>query len=89
MAGITHGCVIITTTPAVPIPELHDGVNVRLIPARSPDQLVAAVRELAENSALREQLQANALKLANGFTWDQIASRTAAFYREILGVTAR
>jgi glycosyltransferase involved in cell wall biosynthesis len=89
MAAIAHGCAIITTTPAVTIPELHDGIEARLMPIGDPDSLAGAVRELAGNPTLRQQLQANARKLANSFTWDQIASKTAAFYREIIGAAAR
>jgi glycosyltransferase involved in cell wall biosynthesis len=85
MAAIAHGCAIITTAPQVELPELQDGVNLRLIPADSPDALANAILELAGNRDLRARLRTNARTLAGCFTWDQIAAQTAAFYAEMIG----
>ena len=85
MAALTHGCAIITTQPQVKLPELKDHVNVLLVPANSPQHLAAGIRELAENPALRTQLQSNARALAANFTWDRIATRTAEFYQQVIG----
>ncbi len=85
MAALTHGCAIITTQPQVELPELKDHVNVLLVPANSPQHLAAGIRELAENPALRTQLQSNARELAANFTWDRIATRTAEFYQQVIG----
>ncbi len=85
MAAISHGCAIITTHPQVDLPELADGVNVRLIPPDSPEALANAIRELADDPALRARLQANARTLAGCFTWDQIAAQTAEFFAEMVG----
>jgi glycosyltransferase involved in cell wall biosynthesis len=84
MAALAHGCPIITTTPQVDLPEIQDGDNVRLIPPESPEALAAAIRELANDSAARQQLGANARILAQRFTWDNIAAQTVAFFREII-----
>lgn len=84
MAGLAHGCPIITTTPAVPLPELRDGVNVRLITPESPGALKAAIESLWLNEPLRRQLGENALALSRLFTWDHIAAETQAFYMDIL-----
>jgi glycosyltransferase involved in cell wall biosynthesis len=85
MAAIAHGCAIITTEPQVPLPELQDGVNVRLIPPDSPDAMAAAIRTLAADPDLRSRLQANARSLSGCFTWEQIAAKTAAFFVELAG----
>lgn len=84
MAGLTHGCAMITTTPAIETPELRDGVNVRLIPPESPGTLRAAIASLAENESLRRQLKENAKLLSKEFTWESIATQTAALYAEII-----
>lgn len=88
MAALAHGCAIITTHPAVELPELRDGENVRLIPPDSPAALAGAIRELASDRALREQLQTGARQLAARFTWDQIAAQTADFYQGIIGANS-
>jgi glycosyltransferase involved in cell wall biosynthesis len=85
MAAIAHGCAVITTTPAVELPELRDGENVKLIVPDSPNALADAIRELAANRELRSRLQAGAKQLAARFSWDRIAAQTAEFYREIIG----
>jgi glycosyltransferase involved in cell wall biosynthesis len=84
MAGLAHGCAIITTRPAADLPELRDGLNVRLIPPESPAALCAAIESLSENIALREQLQANARTLSQQFNWQHIAAETVGFYQEII-----
>jgi glycosyltransferase involved in cell wall biosynthesis len=89
MAALAHGCAIITTRPHVDLPELADGENVRLIPSDSGESLAAAIRELAADPALRERLRTNARTLAALFTWDRIATQTAAFYQELIGAIAR
>jgi glycosyltransferase involved in cell wall biosynthesis len=83
MAGLVHGCAIVTTTPAVELPEIQDGVNVRLIPPESANALSAAIQGLANNPALRKQLQTNARKLSQLFNWDSIAEKTAVLFQEI------
>jgi glycosyltransferase involved in cell wall biosynthesis len=85
MAALAHGCAIITTRPAVELPEMQDGVNVRLIPPEAPEALAETIRQLGTDSALRQRLGANAKALSQEFTWDRIAAQTADFYREIIG----
>jgi glycosyltransferase involved in cell wall biosynthesis len=89
MAAIVHGCAIITTEPDGELPEVeHDG-NVYLIQRDDPDGLARAVQTLAGRPDLRRQLGANAQKLSQAFTWESIAARSAAFFAEIVGATAR
>ncbi|MEK7328648.1 MAG: glycosyltransferase family 4 protein, partial [Chloroflexota bacterium] len=84
MACLAHGLPTITTRPAVPLPQLRDGENIRLVPPEDPAALAAAIRELAANSALRARIAAGALAIADQFTWDKIATQTAAFFGKIL-----
>jgi glycosyltransferase involved in cell wall biosynthesis len=79
MAALAHGCPVITTQPAHSLPELRDGVNVRLVPPDSASAVVLAVTGLLEAPELRAHLGQGARALAAHFTWDKIAARTLAF----------
>jgi glycosyltransferase involved in cell wall biosynthesis len=83
MAGLAHGCAIITTSPAVELPELHDGVNVRLVPPGSPLALRRAIESLCDNEPLRLTLQQNARALSEQFTWERIARQTLDYFEDI------
>ncbi len=84
MAAIAHGCTIITTEPETPEPEFVNGKCVRLIPPDSPTALAIAVEDLADNPELCTQMGRNARALAEQFTWERIAARTADFYERLL-----
>lgn len=84
MACIAHGAPTITTQSAGPLPQVRDGDNVRLVPPEDSVALAAAVRELSDDPSLRTRLSCGALALADQFTWDKIAARTAAFFAELL-----
>jgi glycosyltransferase involved in cell wall biosynthesis len=77
MAALAHGRPIVSTRPQVPLPELHDGENILLVPPDDPDALAVAVARLAADSASRQRLGAGAGELSRQFTWDRIAARTA------------
>jgi glycosyltransferase involved in cell wall biosynthesis len=83
MAGLAHGCPIITTQPSVALPELADGENVRLVPPEDPESLAAAMLELARNPALRERLGNGARALAPEFGWDRIAARLIDVFKGV------
>ena len=85
IACLAHGLPTITTRPVTPLPQLRDGDNIRLVPPEDPTALAAAIHELAANSALRAHLSAGAAKLADAFTWDKIAKRTAEFFERVEG----
>ncbi|HKZ70165.1 MAG TPA: glycosyltransferase family 4 protein [Anaerolineales bacterium] len=89
MACLAHGLPTISTLPAVPLPQLRDGENIRLVPPESPDALATAIRELAADLPVRTRLSGGALKLADQFTWDKIAERMGEFLTEILSITKR
>lgn len=83
MAAIAHGCPVVTTHPAQPLPELQDGVNVRLVPPASASAIVLAVTELLDAPALRARLGQGARALSASFSWETIAVRTLEFYRSV------
>ncbi len=78
-ACLAHGRAIVTTRPAVPLPEVRDGENMLLVPPRDASALAEAVRRLWRDPALRACLEAGARALSADFAWDRIARRTAAF----------
>jgi glycosyltransferase involved in cell wall biosynthesis len=83
MAALAHGCAIITTQPATPLPALRDGVNVRLIPPDNAAALAQAVTELQAAPELRARLGAGARELSREFAWDKIAACALAFYQSL------
>jgi len=85
-ACMAHGRAIVTTRPAMPLPEVQNGGNMLLAQPRDPDGLAEAVARLATDPPLRMHLEAGAAALAAEFTWEQIARRTAAFFEEIARV---
>ena len=92
-ACLAHGRALVTTRPAVPLPEVRDGENMLLVEPRDPQALAEAVMrltaggssesEFATGPALRARLAAGAAALAAGFTWERIARQTAAFFRRL------
>ncbi|MEZ4677875.1 MAG: glycosyltransferase family 4 protein [Caldilineaceae bacterium] len=73
MAGLVHGCAIVTTTPQGPLPELVNGRDLLYV---SPENVVAAadaVIRIAGNPALRQALGDGARRQSEQFTWRAIA----------------
>ena len=83
MAVLAHGRPLLTTTPAMPTPELIHGENVWLVPPDDAAGLATAVHTLLANPALRAQLGQRAALVADLFTWDKIAAETAVFLAEL------
>ena len=83
MAALAHGQPIISTTPQVALPELAHGENVWLVPPEDPDVLAAAIAALAADPARRQRLARGAAELAQAFTWERIAARTAALFESV------
>jgi len=84
MAALAHGRPVLTTRLDRPVAEFVHGENMWLIPAEDPQALAAAIKELRENEALRRRLSAGASRLADDFTWPEIAARTVAFFEELV-----
>lgn len=57
----------------------------RLVPPGDPEALAAALRELLADPGARERLAASAARAAAGpYSWDAVAERTLALYRDLL-----
>jgi glycosyltransferase involved in cell wall biosynthesis len=57
----------------------------RLVPPGEPDALAGALTELLADPAARERLgEAAARAAAGAYSWDEVAERTLALYRELL-----
>ncbi len=76
MAALVHGCVIITTTPRVALPEVQHGINLWLVPPDAPEQLADGIGQVLQNDETRLQLRQGALALSQQFGWEQIAAKT-------------
>jgi glycosyltransferase involved in cell wall biosynthesis len=84
MAALAHGLPIITTTPAVELPELRHRENIYLTPPAAPEALVAAVTALQRDNRLREELARGAHTLAGRFRWGSIADSTVELFGELI-----
>ena len=80
MAVLAHGRPLITTTPATPTPELSHAENVWLVPPEKPDALAQAIKTVLADKELQIKLGNGATAVANLFTWDKIAEKTAVFF---------
>ena len=75
-AALALGCPVLSTHPRVPLPELVDGENVRLVAVDDAEALSLAACELARDPASRARIGSGARSLARQFTWEHIAQRT-------------
>jgi glycosyltransferase involved in cell wall biosynthesis len=75
-AALAHGCSVISTRPAVPLPELNEGDNCLLVPPQDPQALHRAAERLAGEPTLHRRIGEGARTLAKQFTWQHIARRT-------------
>lgn len=83
-AALTHGRAIVTTTPQVATPQLQNGVNVILVPPENADFLASVIQALWENPQARAEIEQNAARLAQEFSWERIAAHTAEFFRTLV-----
>jgi len=84
-ACLAHGRPIVTTTPPEGgDPDLRHGQNALLSAPRDVAALADAAEQVWQDAALRASLEAGARALADEFTWDRIAVRTASFFAEVL-----
>jgi glycosyltransferase involved in cell wall biosynthesis len=80
MAGLAHGCAIVTTTPSAPIPELVGGRDLLYVPVGDVDAAAAAVLRLVRHPALLAILRQNARAASALFTWEGIAEAHERLY---------
>jgi glycosyltransferase involved in cell wall biosynthesis len=71
---------VVTTHPAVPLAELHDGDNVLLVTPCDVDLLAGAIARLADNADLRDRLSEGAKALGQQFDWSVITQQTVGLY---------
>ena len=61
----------------------EDGVNCLMTPQDDVDALASRLRRLVDDSALRQRLVNGGLRTARAYSWDAVAPRLGAFYREV------
>jgi glycosyltransferase involved in cell wall biosynthesis len=80
MAGLAHGCAIVTTTPQTPLPELVEGRDLLYVPPGDAAALAAAVLRLAGDPVWVAQVRAHARAAAAAFSWEGIAAAHERLY---------
>lgn len=75
MAGLAHGCALVTTTPQSPLPELVNGRDLCYVPPEDPQMAAQAIAQLAATPSLRQALGAGARIQSQQFTWSAIAAQ--------------
>lgn len=73
MAGLAHGCAIVTTMPQGPLPELVDGRDLLYVRPENAIAAADAVSRIAENETLKQMLEERARRKSKLFTWRVIA----------------
>ena len=80
MAGLAHGCAIVTTQPSAPIAELVEGRDLLYVPPDDAQAAAAAVLRLTADPHLAATLRVNARSAAALFSWDGIAAAHERHY---------
>ena len=80
MAGLAHGCAIVTTTPQSPLPELIDGRDLLYVPPEEPHLAANAILRLTQAPELRQAIQTGARRQSQLFTWSAIAAQHLQAY---------
>jgi len=75
MAALAHGKPIISTLPMVPLPELTSEV-MALVPPRDYASLARVIHDISRDRDLCARMARNSMRLAERFTWPDIARRT-------------
>lgn len=86
LAMFAHGLPVVTTRPAMPLaPPLIDGQHVLLVASEAPEELAAAIQQLANDPQQRQRLAAGGRMLLRHFSWPAIAAAHEAVYNAVLG----
>jgi glycosyltransferase involved in cell wall biosynthesis len=80
MAGLAHGCAVVTTQPQAPCPELVDGQDLLFVPPAHPQAAASEILRIAGNAKLASRLRAGAKISSRQFTWQEIARQHAGLY---------
>lgn len=84
MAGLSHGCCVVSTTAPLPSAYLRDDDNISLVPPRDPRALAARLDRLLSNPRAAARIGAGARQLAERFSWAVIARETREVYRRVV-----
>jgi glycosyltransferase involved in cell wall biosynthesis len=76
---------IVTTAVGVAADALHDGTNALIVPKRSSDALVAAVRRLRDDQALAARLGKAAAAAASHYRLEKVEPQTVATILDVAG----
>jgi glycosyltransferase involved in cell wall biosynthesis len=81
MAGLAHGCAIVTTQPKAPLPELVGGRDVLYVAPEDDSAAAQAVLQMVDNPALAGDLRTHAYAASMQFSWTAIAQQHLACYQ--------
>lgn len=84
MAALAHGRPLLTTLPAHPVPEIVHGENSWLVPVNDVEAVTAGVKFLMQHPEIRQRLGQGGAEIAQQFSWEKIAQKTAAFFEELI-----
>jgi glycosyltransferase involved in cell wall biosynthesis len=83
IAALRHGLPVLSTYPAVPLPELAEGQNVALVPPGDVEALAQRIAALADDRDALSRLAAGAEELGRAFDWNVIAEKTLGVYHSL------
>jgi glycosyltransferase involved in cell wall biosynthesis len=81
MAGLAHGCPIITTTPQEALPELVDGRDLCYVPPEDSTAAATLIAQLWGDPSRRVALGNAARQASSQFTWSTIARTHLTHYK--------
>jgi len=67
---------------------VQDGITGYTVPVDDPEALASHLITLIEDQGLREQMGKQAVKVAQDYAWDKIATRLIPVYEDLLSVPA-
>jgi len=80
-AMISGAAVVCTNVEGFPAPSLaKGGVEILIVPPRDPGALATAIRQLLNQTRLREGISRNGSRFAAQYSWDKVAKRTIEIY---------
>jgi glycosyltransferase involved in cell wall biosynthesis len=82
MAGLAHGCAVVTTTPQEPLPELIDGRDLLYVPVGNEGAAAEAVLRIASDQSLAATLRRQARAASAQFAWPEIARSHLCWYQQ-------
>ena len=83
MAGLAHGCAIVTTTPQSPLPELVDGRDLCYVPPDEPQLAATVIARLVNEPHRLQTVRASARQQSQQFTWPTIAEQHLGVYKHL------